>query len=68
MRRMSMTANYKTFHQTGDKGAMSSHLESRDTKGLHPINADFIARQVDACHGNVRLQSFSECLAKGKAT
>ena len=32
MRRMSMTSNYKTFHQTGDKGAISSHLESRDTR------------------------------------
>ena len=66
MRRMSMTANYKTFHQTGDKGAMSSHLESRDTKGLHPPIADGIVVQVDACHGNIRLQSFSQCLAKGK--
>ena len=52
-------ANYKTFHQTGDKDTMSSHLESRDTKGLHSLIADGIARQVDACHGSVRHQSFS---------
>ena len=61
-------ADYKTFHQTGDKDTMSSHLESRDTKGLHSLSADGIGIQVDACHGSVRLQSFSQCLAKGKAT
>ena len=61
-------ADYKTFHQTGDKDTMSSHLESRDTKGLHSLIADGIALQVGACHGSVRLQSFSQCLAKGKAT
>ena len=41
------------------RGTMSSHLESRDTKGLHPLIDDAIVTQVDACHGGVRLQSFS---------
>ena len=52
-------ANYKAFQQPGDKDTPSSHLESRDTKGLHSLNADGIAPQVDACHGSVRHQSFS---------
>ena len=52
-------ANYKAFQKAGDKDTPSSHLESRDTKRLHSVNADGIAFQVDACHGSVRLQSFS---------
>ena len=52
-------ANYKAFQKAGDKDTMSSHLESRDTKGLHSLIADGIVRQIDACHGSVRLQSFS---------
>ena len=56
-------ANYKAFQRTGDKNNMSSHLKSRDTKGLHSFIADGIATQVDACHGSVLLQSFSQCLA-----
>ena len=45
---------------------MSSHLESRDTEGLHSLIADGTVIHVDACHGSVHLQSFSQCLAKGK--
>ena len=60
-------ANYKAFQEAGDKDTMNSHLESRDTKGLHPLIADGIQTQADACHGSVRLQSFSQCLAEGKA-
>ena len=45
---------------------MSSHLESRDTKGLHSLIADGIVIHVDACHGGVILQKFSQSLAEGK--
>ena len=67
MRRMSMS-RLQSLSKAGDKNNMSSHLESRDTKGLHSLIADGIVIQVDACHRSVRLQSFSQCLAGGKAT
>ena len=57
-----------TFQQTDDEDTMSSHLESRDTKGLQSLIADVIEAQVDSCHGSVRLQSFSQSLAEVKAT
>ena len=37
-------ANCKAFQKAGDKDTMSSHLESRDTKGLHSLSADGIVR------------------------
>ena len=57
MQRMSMS-RLQSLSKAGDKDTMSSHLESRDTKGLHSLIADGIGSQVDACHGSVRLQSF----------
>jgi len=48
----------QSLSKAGDKNNMSSHLESRDTKGLHSLFADGIALQVDACHRSVLLQSF----------
>ena len=38
-------------------GTICSHLESGDTKGLHSVITE--ETQLDACHGSVRLQSFS---------
>jgi len=45
---MSMS-KLQSLSKAGDKNNMSSHLESRDTKGLHSLFADGIVIQVDAC-------------------
>ena len=69
MRRMSMSKLQSLSTKLATKAPWAATCNPGTQQGLSlPHRGWNFETQVDACHGNVHLQSFSQCLAKGKAT